>query len=118
MRNTGLKNSNYCMTVVGVAPPLYVTRKIYTAFSTVYNGAEELLRTFCWHSGSWDYSLDGWTYDQLTTCNQGSWRSRVKLSTWTGVVCYFIDLVQPCIECELEDDRQAFDHENHTTRYI
>ena len=22
MRNTGLKNSNYCMTVVGVAPPL------------------------------------------------------------------------------------------------
>ena len=28
MRNMGLKNSNYCMTVVGVAPPLYVTRKI------------------------------------------------------------------------------------------
>ena len=111
MRNAGLKNSNYCMTVVGVAPPLYVTRK---TFSTVYNGAEELLRTFCWHSGSWDYSLDGWTYDQLT--NQGSWRSRVKLSTWTGVVCYFIDLVQPCVECE--DYRQPFDHENHTTWYI
>ena len=94
MKNTGLKNYNYCMTVVGVALPLYVTRKIYTfvlAFSTVYNGVEELLRTFYWHSGSWDYSLDGWTYNQLT--NQGSWQSQVKLSTWTGVICYFIDLV-------------------------
>ena len=52
MRNPGLKNSNYCMTVVGVAPPLYVTRKILYVCCTVYNGAEELLRTFCWHSGS------------------------------------------------------------------
>ena len=72
MRNVGLKNSNYCMTIVGVAPPLYVTHKIYTfalAFLTVYNGMEELLRTFCWHSGLQDYSLDGWMYDQLT--NQG-----------------------------------------------
>ena len=39
MRNAGLKNSNYCMTVVGVAPPLYVTHKIlyvhqrYSAFT-------------------------------------------------------------------------------------
>ena len=46
MRNAGLKNSNYCMTVVGVAPPLYVTCKIlYICCCTVYNGAEELLRT-------------------------------------------------------------------------
>ena len=42
MRNAGLKNSNYCKTVVGVAPPLYVTRKILYICCTVYNGAEEL----------------------------------------------------------------------------
>ena len=42
--------------------------------------------------------------------------SEVKLSSWIGAVCYFIDLVQPSIECE--DYRQAFDHENHTTCYI
>ena len=42
--------------------------------------------------------------------------SEVKLSSWTGAVCYFIDLVKPSIECE--DYRQAFDYENHTTRYI
>ena len=42
--------------------------------------------------------------------------SEVKLSSWTGAVCYFIDPVQPSIECE--DYRQAFYHENHTTRYI
>ena len=52
MRNAGLKNSNYCMTVVGVALPLYVTRKILYVCCTVYNGAEELLRTFCWYAGS------------------------------------------------------------------
>ena len=45
MRNAGLKNSNYCMTVVGVAPPLYVTCKILYICCTVYNGAEELFRT-------------------------------------------------------------------------
>ena len=60
MINTGLKNSNYCMTVVGVAPPLYVTRKILYICVGIL---KELLRTFCWHSGSWDYSLDGWTYN-------------------------------------------------------
>ena len=27
MRNVGLKNSNYCMTVVGVAPPLHMSCK-------------------------------------------------------------------------------------------
>ena len=38
MRNAGLKNSNYCMTVVGVAPPLYVTYKIYMlAFSLLHS---------------------------------------------------------------------------------
>ena len=37
---------------------------------TVCNGAEELLRTFCWHSGQWDYSLYEWTDNQLA--NQGS----------------------------------------------
>ena len=45
MRNAGLKNSNYCMTVVGVAPPLYVTCKILYICCTVYNGAKELFRT-------------------------------------------------------------------------
>ena len=82
---------------------------------TVCNGTEELFRTFCWHSGScrWDYSLDGWMYDQLT--NQGSLQSQVKLSSWTGGICCFIDLVENSIECE--DYRQAFDHGNHTTHY-
>ena len=42
MRNAGLKNSNYCMTVACVAPPLYVTRKILYVCCIVYNGAEEL----------------------------------------------------------------------------
>ena len=50
MRNAGLKNSNYCM--ASVAPPLYVTCKILydcigiLVHCTVYNGVEELLRTF------------------------------------------------------------------------
>ena len=69
MRNVGLKNSS--MTVVGVALPFYVTRKILyigiLIHCTVCNGTLELLRTFCWYSGC---SLDGWMYDQLT--NQGS----------------------------------------------
>ena len=42
--------------------------------------------------------------------------SEAKLSSWTVAVCYFINLVQPSIECE--DYRQAFDHENHSTLYI
>ena len=51
MRNVGLKNSNYCMTVVGVALlPLYVTHKIlYVGIFihyTVCNGVDELLKTF------------------------------------------------------------------------
>ena len=73
MRNVGLKNFNYCMTVVSVAP-LLTCKILYIGICilvhcTVCNGVEELLRTFCWHSGSWDYSLDGWVDDQLT--NQG-----------------------------------------------
>ena len=105
------------MTVVGVALPLYVTRKILYVCVGILNSLQwrgrvikDILLAF-WLVG---LLLDGWMYDQLT--NQGSWQSRVKLSTWTGVICYFIDLVQPCIECE--GYRQAFDHENHTTRYI
>ena len=69
MRNAGLENSNYCMTVVGVAPPLCVTQNFIwhsRSLYTVYNGAEELLRTFCWHSGLFRWMTD----DQLTNpCN-------------------------------------------------
>ena len=73
MRNIGLKNFNYAC-VVGVALPLDGTHKILYigifVHCTVCNGAEELLRILCWHSGSWGNSLDGWMDDQLT--NQGS----------------------------------------------
>ena len=41
MRNTGLKNSNYCMTVVGVAPPLHVSCKKCIRWQySLYNGSE------------------------------------------------------------------------------
>ena len=50
-----------------------------------------------------------WTDDQLT--NQGLRQSHVKLSSWTGGIWYFINLVKPSIECE--DYRQAFDHKNN-----
>ena len=80
------------MTVVDVALlPLYVTHKIlYVGIFihyTVCNGVDELLKTFWWHSGSWDYSLDGWIGDQLT--NQGSWRSPVKMTS-IGLVAFAI----------------------------
>ena len=46
MRNVGLKHSNYYMTVVDVALPLYVTRKILYVGILVHcivcNGTEEL----------------------------------------------------------------------------
>ena len=54
MRNMGLKNSNYCMTVVGVAPPLYVTRKILYVCVGILNSLIMAWKDIFWHSGSWN----------------------------------------------------------------